>query len=97
MRAARKNEVLGAAWLVGVAGNLDWTIVGCGLAPNETLRVESARTTVAVGHALGNAAPVCIDKPGQVEHLPKRTGAKIKIEAGNKHIVIVGEQILCEL
>ena len=88
--------MLCAAGLVGVAGDFDGTIVGRGFATDEALRIESAVAATAIGHALGNAAAVCIDEPGEVEHFTKGKGAKVQIESGDEHIVIGIEQVARE-
>src|ERR1700752_4247988 len=84
------------ARLVGIAGNLDGAVIGCRVAVDEPLRVEGSRTTITVGHALGDAAAVGIDEPGQIQHLAKRDGAEIKIETRYEHVVAGIEKRLGE-
>ena len=80
MRLSRQNEVLRAARLVGVAGNLDGSIVRRGLTRNQPLRVERPRPATAVGHALGDAAAVGVHEPGEIEHFSEGEGAEVEIE-----------------
>jgi hypothetical protein len=88
--------MFGAAGLVGVAGNVDGTVVGGGFAFNEALGVEGAGSATAVGHALGDAAAVGVDEPGEVEHFSKGEGAEVEVEAGDEDIVISIEQVARE-
>ena len=85
--------MLGTTWLVRVAGNIDGGVIGGWLALNESLRIEGPSTTTAISHALGDAAPIGIHKPGEVQHFSERDGAKIQVEAGDENIVIRIEQV----
>src|SRR6185437_17169248 len=78
VRPSGKDEVLGAARLVCIAGDLHRAVVGCRFAADEPLRVEGPRAAGAVGHALGDAAAVGIDEPAQVQHFAERESAEIK-------------------
>jgi hypothetical protein len=61
-----QDEMLGAARLVRIAGDLDGGVIGGWLAFNETLGIEGPGTTTAVGHAFGDAAAIGIHEPREV-------------------------------
>jgi hypothetical protein len=60
----------------------------------QALRVESAVSATAIGHALGHAAPIRVDEPVEIQHFAKWNPTKIEIEARDKHIVAGIEQVL---
>ena len=88
MWPARQDEMLGTTRLVRVAGNFDGGVIGGWLAFNESLRIEGPGTTTAISHALGDAAAICIHKPGEVQHLSEGDGTKIQVEAGDENVVM---------
>ncbi len=85
--------MLGASWLVGVAGHLDGAVVGCRSSLDQALRIESAIAAAAIGHAFRDAAAIGVDQPMKIKHFAKWNRTKIEIEACDEHIVTGLEQM----
>jgi len=96
MRASGKDEMLCAARLICIARHFDRAIIRSWVAIDQPLRVEGAGAAGAVGHALRDAAAICGNEPGEVQHLAEWDGAKVEIETGDEHIVIGVEKVACK-